>query len=277
MTIKRIFKIVFRIFIFSTLILIGLLLWGELTIQSLPIEKPDNKIRIVSMNVSSDNVLSELDQRKLINSKADIIVVLEWNGKNLNIEEFEKAGYRTILNQSRKKVHGICILSQLMGDIHLLEAPIETPCSLPIGQFRFEYASQSVCLFAVHAPPPVEGCKQTTSLYLTEIASWIKNGKLIREIGIGQKDDLVIVAGDLNSLPWQNGLAQLNASGLLDTDHKYNLSKSTWMPLKHSIHIAKIDYILFPEYFKASKSVRFNIENSDHLGILTDIEISNFE
>lgn len=223
------------------------------------------------MNVSADNILPTSLQNNLILSKPDIIVIIEWTGNNLDLQKFARAGYQTILNHPRKKVHGICILSRLNCVSTILEAPIKTPCTLPLGQFRFNWQNKHFTLLAIHAPPPAPSCKGTTSSYLETIADWIEQGKLSSNIGIGKKDDIVLIAGDLNSLSFGDGVNTLRKKQLNDSHAKHHFIAPTWKPFKQFPYLARIDYILFSSELKLTITKRFIINNSDHLGLLTDL------
>lgn len=273
MTLKKIFKIVFGFISILIVLTIALILIGNIGIKELPISKTnaDNHLRIVSMNVSADNILSLSFQDNLIDTKPDIIVVIEWTGKNLDLIKFQQAGYLPILDKPRKKVHGICILSKIGGVSTIIEAPIETPCTLPLGQFRFNWHNKNITLFAIHAPPPVPACKGTTSIYLKSIADWSIEGNLSSDLGVGKAGDHLILAGDFNSLPFDSGIEKLRSKQLQDNYSKSSFTSPTWSPFKGFPYIAKIDYILFSSHFKHINSYRFKIDNSDHTAIMTDL------
>lgn len=271
MTRKKILKLFWGIILF-TLFLGGLLcILGNTGIDKLPNHKTTHDLRIVSMNVSADNILSDTFQDHLIQTQADIIVVIEWTGNNVNLNKFTKAGYHTILNHPRKKVHGICILSKLEGIATILEAPIKTPCTLPLAQFRFQWHDKYITLFAVHAPPPVSACKGTTTEYIAAIADWVDDGKLSSSIGVGEQGDHLIMAGDFNSLAFEGGIKKLKSKSLTDVYTEFNLIAPTWKPFRLLPYIARIDYILFSPTFSATSTSRFVIDHSDHLGLLTDL------
>ncbi len=229
------------------------------------------------MNVSPGNVLSQKVQDELIRSEPDIITVIEWNGDNLDLRKFDSAGYLVILNHPRKTVHGLCILSKTPGEIQLIESPVVTPCSLPIGQFRFKINQTQFCLFAVHAPPPVQACAGTTEGYLEAVVSWISEGKLKQDIGIGKPGDRVLIAGDLNTLPFQNALALFKKAGMYDHYSTFNFAAPTWKPYKRWPYLGKIDYILVSKGIPCEDQLRFKIAGSDHLGVLGDISTMGIE
>ncbi len=257
--------------------LIGAILWFILlffslfSIDNLSSRPSNNQLRILSMNVSAGNVLNNQLQNNIILSNPDIITIVEWTGDNIDLKKFNAAGYNIIINHPRKRVHGICILSKQKGQGEIIESPIKTPCALPLGQFRFKWQDRLITLFAVHAPPPVPSCEGTTSDYLIAISNWITDSRLNQNIGLGKAGDLTILAGDFNTVFLGGGIRLLKSKGLKDAHSSF--VGQTWKPFNGFPYIAKIDYILAPNLFSSMNSIRFNIDNSDHLGIQTDLEI----
>lgn len=256
MTRKTLLKLILGLI--ATMLTLGVLFFiGNISIDKLPISKKGKQLRIVSMNVRADNILPISYQDNLIQTQPDIIIIIEWTGNNIDLTKFEKAGYLTILNQPIKKVHGLCILSKTEGQATILGAPIQTPCTFPLGQFRFKWQDSSITLFAIHAPPPVPACKGTTSDYLKAVADWVENGRLSYDFGIGQAGDNLILAGDFNSISFDSGIKTLKSKHLQDNYSKYNIISPTWKPFKTFPYIAKIDYIIFSDRFKNAISHRF--------------------
>jgi exonuclease III len=273
MTLKNIFKSIIGLIIIIILAWTGTIILGNYNIDHLPKTKNENHLRVLSMNVSADNVLDQNFQNEIINSNPDIIIVIEWTGNNLNLVNFNAAGYKTVLNHPRKKVHGICILSKLEGQLKIIETPVKTPCKLPLGQFRFQWNDKFITLFAVHAPPPVPSCKGTTSDYLHAISNWLDNGRLNQDIGNAKQGDLTILAGDFNSIPFDKEIKQIKNKGILDSYSLFNLTNQTWKPLQLFLYIFKIDYVLFSDSFKSINCLKFKIDKSDHLGLMSDLEL----
>lgn len=271
MTLKSALKFVIGLLMLLILLAGSIVYLGNKDIHQMPANKQSNQLRIVSMNVATGNVLPDSLQQNLITIGADIIVIIEWTGNNINLNRFEKAGYQLVLNHPRKKVHGICILSKCPGVSGIVEAPVKTPCTLPLGQFRFVWHDSTITLFAVHAPPPMPSCEGTTQPYLSAMASWIEQGKLIMDKGIGKSGDHLILAGDFNSLPFEAGIKQIRSKQLSDGLFACNMISPTWKPFETSPYLAKIDYIFFSSSFKQSSFSRFSINQSDHLGLVTDL------
>lgn len=272
---RKIFRLQLLLGFLAIILVLCVLIFliGNYSIDKLPITKAKNQLRIVSMNVSAGNILPNLLQDNLIQTQPDIIILIEWTGNNLDLKKFNNIGYKTVLNHPRKKVHGLCILSKFDGHSTIIEAPIKTPCTLPLGQFRFKWEDNNITLFAVHAPPPVPSCKSTTFDYLEAVANWIENGELLSDLGIGKQGDNLILAGDFNSLPFSNGIKKLKNKHLQDTYSPYNFISPTWKPFRLSPYMVKIDYIFFSNKFKSGTTYRFRIDKSDHLGLVTDLTL----
>ncbi|MCP3924438.1 MAG: hypothetical protein GY714_17840 [Desulfobacterales bacterium] len=76
------------------------------------------------------------------------------------------------------------------------------------------------------------------------ISNWVKDGKLQRDIGVGKKDDLVIIAGDLNSTWFQSSIKDLMNTGLIDAYREANWRPGpTWSLFKWFPSLLRIDYI----------------------------------
>lgn len=277
MKLGKLAKRTYLTLLFGILLIACIIILGQLAIQTLPASKPKETFRIISMNVSAGNMLSIQAQDELIRSEPDIIAVIEWNGANLDLRKFDSAGYSPVLNHPGKGVHGLCILSKLHGEVQLIQSPIITPCALPIGQFRFKIKETPFCLITLHAPPPFRGCAGTTDDYLDTVMTWIGEGKLKQDIDIGKSGDRVLIAGDLNTLPFQNALNQFRKAGMRDHYSAFNFVAPTWKPYKSWPYLGKIDYILIPKGIACKDQLRFEINGSDHLGLVGDIGMGEIE
>ena len=261
----------------STLMFIAsiAILIGNASIKKLPESNPTNSLRIVSMNILANNVLTEKLQRQLINSNPNIIVMLEWSGNNLVLTEFTSQGFRVVLNEPTRGVHGICMLSKLNGSASIIEAPIKTPCPIPIGQLRFEWQNSSISLFAIHAPPPIAACEATTGKYLNAVSKWFESGNLTTDIGAGKKGDQLILVGDFNSISLHQNIKRMKSKGLNDAHCDFCVTDQTWRPSSSFPYLVKIDYILTSGSLKSINAQRFRISKSDHLGLLADLQIAD--
>lgn len=271
---KKLFKLLLSALALLFLGCAVILFIGNRNIDPLPVSLKKDHLRIVSMNVSADNILTDFLQNNLLKTSPDIIVIIEWTGNNVNLKRFEEEGYTAVLNHPRKKVHGLCILSRLKGDVAIIEAPIKTPCTLPLGQLRFKWKETFITLFAIHAPPPVSSCNGTTTPYLKHISGWIQNGKLCTDIGAGKSGDNVILAGDFNCIPTDEGIEIFRNKHLKDGYSTYSVTSPTWKPFPFSPYLVKIDYLFFSDTFIPTTNERFRIEHSDHIGLITDLSMA---
>lgn len=270
---KKSFKLLIAFCVVAVLFVAVILFWGHATIQSLPVSKNESSLRIVSMNVMANNILDDKLQNEILKARPDIIVIVEWTGNNLDLNKFREAGYVINLNHPRKLVYGLCILSKYIGDALIIESPIETPCAFPMSQFRFKWLNETVSLLAFHAPPPVPLCGGTTNDYIIAVSEWITDGKLNRDFIPGSESDPVIIAGDFNSISFDRGIRKIYSKGLTDIHSQYDFTSQTWKPFVRFPYIAKIDYIFYPDQLKSTNAWRFNIEGSDHLGLMSDFEL----
>lgn len=239
----------------------------------LPIEKPAGAFRVISMNIHAGNVLDKDYTNKILESDADVIVIIEWNGTNMPLNTFMQKGYHVLIDHPRKAVHGLCVLSKVNGKATVLKSPVATPCALPVGIIRLECKNKAISLFALHAPPPVPSCKGTTNDYISAVAGWIDLGRVDSAIGVARVGDIALFAGDFNCLPFEDGISNMKKKGMKDASGGSSIFKPTWKPFSFFPYIAKIDYVLCPSELEVIADYRFDIPESDHLGVLTDIKL----
>jgi endonuclease/exonuclease/phosphatase (EEP) superfamily protein YafD len=244
------------------LIIIGA---GHFGIVTAPPAKPQGKLRLLTINVLGGNRLTDLTQQALLDAQADVLVLLEWNGNNLDLHKFIQAGYELVIDQPTRGVHGLALLSKIPGRAVYLDSPIESPCSLPLGTFTFFHREERYHLFAAHAPPPIPACGSTTAPYIEFIARQVSAGRL-------NSGERVLIAGDLNSFPLQAAMRDLRRRGLADSWSQWSPFAPTWRPLAWFPLLARIDYVLYPVEMRSLGAYRLAVEGSDHLGILQDLE-----
>jgi exonuclease III len=227
------------------------------------------------MNLMAHNRLGKDFTEKLLNSQSDIIVILEWNGDNLPLQKFKEKGYHVLIDHPRKAVHGICVLSKIKGEAIVLDAPVATPCALPLGNIRFKWKEEYISLIAVHIPPPVSMCEGTNGPYMDAIASWVNKGRMTENKGVSRMNDPAILAGDFNCFPFNGSLGSIKDKGFNDAFGGLALTETTWKPLRKGPYLARIDYILSSAKFKTLNAYRYIIPGSDHLGITADLELTD--
>jgi endonuclease/exonuclease/phosphatase (EEP) superfamily protein YafD len=268
-------KITFRVLIaISGIILIWLLLSLP---NTLPLPANNNSIlRVGTINLNYENKSSTEVSKSLIKTDFDILVILEWQGKNLDLKKLDNAGYKVFLNQPRKGTHGVCIVGKNSWNLQtsLIPSPVLGPCPMPIATARFKLNNQNITLLGVHVPPPVPTCKETTIPTIQKICSWIEKGVLKQNIGIGKKGDTVIIAGDLNMYPCHPQMNCFKEAGLQDIFEEGSWRfRPTWSPKGLFPAIIRLDYIFSSSIFAVSDSYSFTVPGSDHRGVIGDLKV----
>lgn len=232
------------------------------------------RIGFANLNFENERVGALSEILKEIDS--DVLIGLEWTGKNLELDVLKPHGFNIALNEPKSGTHGICIVVKdyLETQTSLVQSPIRGPCRLPIGLVRFYRNNKPIAVFGVHAPPPIRACRDTTEPTLKALSSWVTDGILRQDIGIAQKGDFAIIVGDMNTLSVQPSIKYFENSGLRDSYSTINWRPGpTWSPFSWLPALFRLDYIFVSSKVNISDSGIFNLPGSDHRGIFADIEI----
>lgn len=229
--------------------------------------------KIAVANVYAGNHNTEKVTKELLVLDADAIILLEYT-KNIITEKFYD--YNFILNEPRNGVRGIIILlkKEYIGKSLLIESPHTSQCSMPFGTVRLTLDNLNISIIAVHIPPPIKGCAEGRKPAIREIHKWIKDGKLVKNVGAYRKDDFVILAGDFNSLPGEKVIKEFKKTGMTDSVVKSKFSlEGTWSIYDKFPKIFRIDYIFVSRHLDLLYSDVFNVPGSDHRGVIAQIKM----
>jgi endonuclease/exonuclease/phosphatase (EEP) superfamily protein YafD len=233
--------------------------------------------RVATANVHYDNPKAAEATAALSRSAPHVLIVLEWTGRNLDHAPLIAAGYVRVLSEPRNGTHGLALFARrdLPAEASILPAPVPGPCALPIGTARVTWKGSALSLIAVHAPPPVPGCKGANAPSLRAVASWIERGRMRRDVGSARKDDPVIVAGDLNAFPFAEGVRALKGVGLVDTFAALRTRPGpTWAPFVRYVRLpalARIDYVLASSLLEPVAAWSLATPGSDHRTVVADL------
>jgi endonuclease/exonuclease/phosphatase family metal-dependent hydrolase len=157
-------------------------------------------------------------------------------------------------------------------DSELVASRVTRNCRFPIATLRVETNQGPVAILAVHAPAPGRSCGPDNERALEELRSWVSEGRLTAAIGAARAGDPVIVAGDLNALPFSRGVRGLHAAGLRDTWSECHARPVlTWAPWPWLPRLARIDYILVGGSIDIEESWVFDVPGSDHSLVMADV------
>jgi len=233
-------------------------------------------LRICTSNINYRNSFSRKLAKKLVQTKSDLFVVPEWQGSNLDLEEFRRNGYRVVLSHPMPGPHGIALIakSDITVSATIIPSPVQGPCAIPWATAEISYRSRTLVLLGVHAPPPVPACEHTTDPTIKRLAKLIQEGKLVKGLGVGRAGAPVVVAGDLNAFSFNSAVGRLRDAGLADTYSMTNTGYGpTWSPFSWFPSLFRIDYILIPQSYTAVASYTIRLPGSDHRGVVSDIQL----
>ena len=238
-------------------------------------ERPAGTLRVAAANLFYANERVEQVTAVLGRLDADVLVVLEWTGSNLRLEDLAAGGWRVVLDGPSRGPHGALVLvrSTLEAVATLEPPPSEGPCPLPVAALRVRAGETWVSVLGVHAPPPIEECEESNLAALRGLARLVRDGRLGTSLGAAQEHDPVIVAGDLNASPASPGLAWLREAGLVDAYARRRwLPRGTWAP-ERGPHLSRLDYVLASRLVRVDGAWIVDLPGSDHRAVITDLDL----
>ena len=164
------------------------------------------RLRLVSINVQTENERSDLVLEFLRRTDADVILLMEVNERWMNALESLRTNYPQVIAKPREDNFGIALFSRLpLTNSEVIElAQAEVPSIVTI----LEVGGQNIFLLGTHSPPP--GSAENARL----------RNEQFREIAarVSRRTTPAIVLGDLNSTPWSPYFSELlRESGLKNT------------------------------------------------------------
>lgn len=234
-------------------------------------------LRIVACNLNAASVEAERVTPLLIHLDADVICLFEWTGRNLDLDSMLGNRYKVGLNDPQPGASGTCILMRedIEGICRLVKNPAAECCRIPIATIRITGDRGSLSILGVHAPPPTKTCGSDNRRTLDALARWIRAGRLTTSTGAASEADPVILAGDLNAIPYSAQIRQLRRSGLQDAWSAAHLRPIlTWRPSPLLPRLAQLDYIMAGEPLDIRGCWVIGVPGSDHCLVMADIDVA---
>jgi hypothetical protein len=156
--------------------------------------------------------------------KADVLITLEKRGEHV-------AGMRRVADNFDDDLprpsHGTALFcregidceGQVTGEFGV------PACGMPIGLLRVD---QSVCVVALHLPPPVGRCKDGRGPYISEVYGHLQDGGLAADWGPCRKTDSVLLIGDLNTVSGGRVHRGLVGLGFADPQRWQGIHAVSW-------------------------------------------------
>ncbi|MFV0257973.1 MAG: endonuclease/exonuclease/phosphatase family protein [Acidimicrobiales bacterium] len=228
-----------------------------------PEPAPADAITVVTGNIYYGNNDAEPLLRLADDHDADVLVVPELNevtGRTLAAHR-DRYPYQKLIPY-REGANGIGLISRLpLEDVEMVRTGTARSVTATM-----ETAAGPVALIAVHLPNPVTGP-----------ASHWKQGLMDVENLVNETSGPVIVAGDFNATaehaPFR---ALLRSTGLHDAHDDAGCGwDGTWPtrpgPATPLTGLARIDHVLLPETWRATRVNTAHIDGSDHAAVVATV------
>lgn len=251
MKIPKSLTYLFKISILLFLIYGALVLRSEICLTK-PFQSEKNTIVYLNSNQTS---LNKTQEQELFESSPDILIIEEWNGENIQLEKWEKAGYQINLNEPDSFTFGCLVLSKYPIEFKKITPKINDNCPYPIFFGELQVANKKTLISPIHFPPPVPYCDFSTNKYMEVLAAKLKI--------IQAEFDQVILIGDFNSMRLLGSFKVFENFGLKDNGHWLNY---TWRPFTFLPGMLRIDYAWSDIY--DAKLSRVKMKGLDHYGLV---------
>lgn len=254
-----------------------ILLWIVLSLPKIPAHRLKSEcLRVGTKNILFTNRHKADILRDVIREDLDIVLFLEFNGKNIGMESYRKHGYKVVVTHPRLYTHGLLLLAK--SDLHISGTveplPVRGLCRLPFCIARLIVNGKATVLLGVHLPPPISRCEGSRQLAINYFAALLKKGRLRQDIKMAKKGDPVILFGDFNTISFESALDTLYRAGLEDVYSRHHWQPGpTWSQPRWFPAIFRIDFIFIPFFYKSSGAWPVHINGSDHRGVTADIII----
>ena len=218
------------------------------------------RLRLVAMNVHTENERSDLVLKFFCRTDADVILLMEVNEHWLHALASLRTNYPAVITEPREDNFGIALFSRLP----LTNSAVVTIGNAKVPSFAttVEVGGQSAFLLGTHPLPP--GSSENARLrneQLQEIATRIRCCALP-----------VIVFGDLNSTAWSPYFDELlRDSRLKNTSQGRGLFESwpAWLPLAR----IALDHCLVSASIRVINKQLGPSVGSDHLPVIVEVQI----
>ncbi len=218
------------------------------------------QLRLVAINVHTENQRSDLVLEFLHRTEADVILLMEVNERWMNALAPLRTNYAQVIAEPREDNFGIALFSRLpltnSKVIELGEAEVPSiAATIAVG-------GQNVHLLGTHPLPPGSAeYARLRNVQLREIAAHVC-----------RQTSPVIVLGDLNATPWSPYFVELlHASGLKNTSQGRGLFASwpAWLPIAR----IALDHCLVSASLRVLNKQLGPRVGGDHLPLVIDLQI----
>jgi endonuclease/exonuclease/phosphatase (EEP) superfamily protein YafD len=218
------------------------------------------RLRLVAINVHTENERSDLVLDFLRGTDADVILLMEVNRRWIDALKSLRTNYSQVIAEPREDNFGIALFSRLpLTDSKVIEFG---NAEVPSIAATIAVGGQSIFLFGTHPLPPgsAENARRRNEQF-REIAT------RVRRCGMP-----AIVLGDLNSTPWSPYFKDLlRESGLKNTSQGRGLFGSwpAWMQFAR----ISLDQCLVTAPIRVLNKHLGPPVGSDHLPVVVEVQL----
>ena len=258
-------------------VLLGLYLLASRPAARLPPRPAEpGVLRLATANVFFMNPRVASTSARLAAVDADVLVVLEASAHNLRRRALTRAGWSVALDvhEGLKLGFGVTVFvrGSMTSEAALVPSPTPAVCQPGVAAVRLDVDGRKLALLGAHFAPPA--CAAISGSALDACATWIRDGRLVRDVGPCRAGDPAIVLGDFNTLPYFGGWGALERAGLVDA-----WSAARWLPgptwaLPLGVpSLARIDGILVPDRWRVLGAWTQDVPGSDHRVVVADVRL----
>jgi endonuclease/exonuclease/phosphatase (EEP) superfamily protein YafD len=254
--IRREFKIVaiFAVFEAANLIVLASCLWGAKPL----VDSAGNKLRVLLLNVRTENERCDLVIRCIHKYRPDVIVLEEVNERWLKELARLHEDFPHVIEEPRDDNFGIVLFSRL--PLNSAKIIYLGGAEVPSVTAQFEVGACRFTVLGTHALPP--GTPENFRFrneQLDQVARFVAN-----------QAGPVIVLGDLNATPWSYYFERLVRESRLTDSSKGRGIHPTWPASVFPLRIP-IDHCLVSPEIGVIHRMTGNSVGSDHLPLVVDL------
>lgn len=206
---------------------------------------------------SNQKALEHSQEDLLLKSEPEILVIVEWQGNNIRLDQWEAAGYHINLNQPDPFTFGCLVLSKHDIRFEIIHPNLSENCPYPLFLGSLKYNGQHFLISPIHFPPPLPHCNFSTTQYLDFLN--IKLGALKTPY------DHMLLVGDFNMMNIPDGIQTLKSLGFKNLTSSIDF---TWRPLPLFPSLLRLDYAWSTN--PNSKVGRIKLKGIDHYGLILE-------
>jgi endonuclease/exonuclease/phosphatase (EEP) superfamily protein YafD len=225
-----------------------------------PVAGTGARLKLVSLNVHTRNIRSDLVLNYLKSADADVVLLMEVDAAWMESLKPLRATYPQVIAQPREDNFGIALFSRLsLTHSEVIELG---DAEVPSIATTLVLGGREVFLLGTHPLPPGSAeYAQSRNHQLKAIAAWAR----------GHPGD-VIVAGDLNCTPWSPYFGALLRDGGLKSDAPHRGLFSSWPAWLPWLRIPLDHCLVTPNITVTGKRMGPPV-GSDHLPLFIELQL----